>query len=112
MADPRNLSSAYQHYAQRPKSEFSKLLYLIDRLRENNFEVVYNGRCYQTRPLGSLIKQYLFLNYKNEKAEHWILQHAYRSQTRSCIIYLKDPTGNSLVLKDVLLEELNTLPQA
>ena len=101
-------SAAAGRYHKRPKSEFSKLLYLIDRLKENDFEVLFNGRAYKTNQVRVLVTQYVLLNYRKETAEQWIQKHAYRS-CKGNIIYLKDPAGNSHILKDVLLEELNSL---
>lgn len=102
-------SLAMEQYKKRPVSEFSKLLYLKDILKESDFTIIYNGRTYEPSSISTLISTYVRLNYKKESAETWIAKHAYRSPTKGKIIYLKDPQGETVPLKDVLLSELKTL---
>ena len=103
-------SNAYEQYKRRPQSELSKLLYLKEVLQKSDVTVIYNGRDYDPAAIASLISMYVRLNYKKENAENWITQHAYRSISKGKIIYLKDPQGHRQILKDVLLQELKTLP--
>ena len=103
-------SDAYEQYKRRPQSELSKLLYLKEVLQKSGVTVIYNGRDYDPEAMTAVISTYVKMNYKKENAENWITQHAYRSASKGQIIYLKDPQGHRQVLKDVLLQELKTLP--
>lgn len=103
-------SAAYEHYTRRPRTEFSKLMYLKDVIRQSNYDIIYNGKIYDPDNIISMITMYMRMNYKKEKAENWIERHAYRSASKGQIIYLRDLQGKRLVLKDVLLQELRALP--
>lgn len=103
---PPQESPAFKQFQQRPKSELSKLLYLMDRFRNSEFKVVYNGTEYDSKFALKETKKYIAKNYKNTPAENWIKTHAYRAQGGGDLIYLKDPTGKAYLLRDVLLEEL------
>ena len=106
---PPQESNAFKQFQQRPKSELSKLLYLMDRFRNSEFKVVYNGTEYDSKFALKETKKYIAKNYKNTAAESWIKIHAYRAQGGGDLIYLKDPEGKVYLLRDVLLEELNQL---
>ena len=101
---------AYQQYKKLPPTDLSKLICLTEMLKKSAYEIIYNGRTYQPKTISALISGYVRLKYKNEKAEDWIKKHAYRSRSKNKIIYLRDPQGKMHVLKDVLLQELKTLP--
>ena len=103
-------SAAYELYIKRPRTELSKLLYLKDVLQRSDYDVIYNGKTYDPDAIASLISMYVRVNYKKEKAENWITKHAYRSLSKGQVIYLRDPHGKRFILKDVLLQELRTLP--
>lgn len=107
---PFQESLAYQQYSRRPKTELSKLVYLMDRLKKGHFIILYNGRPYEAVKIATLVKGYIALNYRKEKAEDWIQNHAYKSRSKGQVIFLQSPDGEKRVLKDVLLEELKLLP--
>ena len=92
------------------KGDFSKLIFLAGIFKKSHFDILYNGRTYKPKDIALLISAYIRMNYKNEKAEDWIEKYAYRSPSKGKIIYLRDPQGKILPLRDVLLQELKTLP--
>jgi hypothetical protein len=100
---------AYQNYLRRPRCEFSKLLYLVDRIKSaEEYKVIYNDREYEPVKFIPIVRLYVTKSYKNEKAELWIEEHAHRSH-KGRLIYVKDAAGKLVVLKDLLLEELKAL---
>jgi hypothetical protein len=106
---PIEESRAYQQYTLRPKTELSKLLYLMDRFRDSKFEVIFDGTIYKAPKAINLAKSYIAEHYDDEEAKQWVKQNAYRSITRGEVIYVKDPKGKRYQAKDVLLEELTLL---
>jgi hypothetical protein len=103
-------SEAYQRYIKRPDSELSKLIYLIDRFVGQDIKVVYDGNEYDAPKAARYAKKYLAQHYdENEQADRWLKIHAYRSSPGGNIIYLKYADGESRVMIDVLLEELQRL---
>ena len=104
-------SEAYRQYAHRPRTEFSKLIYLLDRFRSTDFMIVFDGITYDAKFALKFAKKYLAQNYKKEKAESWIKIHAYRTPGAGRIILMKFADGRSRPLRDVLLEELSLLEQ-
>lgn len=106
---PLKESTAYKRYLHRPRTEMSKLLYLFDRFLNTDFKVVYDGTTYDSKTAIYYGRIYVAKNYHGEKAIHWLKIHAYRSQPRGKIIYLKYPNGKKRPLRDVLLEELGAL---
>ena len=109
---PFQETSAYRQYLKRPKTELSKILYLLDRFKDSSVKVVYDGQKYDAKYAAGEATKYIARNYKKkEQAESWIKIHAYRSQPDGDIIYLKYPDGKYRPLRDVLLEELSLLTQ-
>ena len=108
---PLQESEAYRRYASRTKVEFSKLLYLMDRLWGTPFKVVYDGTTYDTNFPKAKILIYFFQHYRMEKADQWIRTRTYRSVPENNIVYLKYPNGKLRPARDVLLEELDRLNQ-
>lgn len=106
--EPYAESFAYKQYSMRPKNELSKLYYLMDRYRGSDLKVVFNGSEYESRQALGYAKSYLMKNYKKENALNWIKLHAYRSPSGQ-VIYLKTLDGKNLVLRDVLIKELEAL---
>lgn len=111
--EPLKSSPAYQQYQRRPKSELSKLLFLMDRFKGSPAEVVYDGSHYDSSFALKNAKAYIAKNYKkNQRAELWVREHAYRSDPGRQLILFKYPDGNTRPLRDVLLEELAGLEKA
>jgi len=103
-------SAAYQQYVKRPKSELSKLIYLMDRFRDSKVQAIYDGNPYDATEAANLTHKYLARNYKKDQsAEHWVKIHSYSSLPAGNIIYIQFSNGQKRPARDVLLEELKTL---
>ena len=99
---------AYKQYQNRPKSEFSKILYLMDRFRKTPLMVIYDRVEYDSEVALKHAKAYVTKHYHKEDATEWIRENAYRS-TQGAVIYVKYPDGDKRPLRDLLLEELQNL---
>jgi hypothetical protein len=110
--EPVEQSKAFRQYTLRGASEFSKILYLIDRFKNTKVEVVYDGYPYPALRAAQEARAYLAKNYRQgDPAERWIKLNAYRSGAGN-IIYFKYPDGDRRPMRDVLLEELQILKQS
>lgn len=107
---PFQETMAYQQYQKRPKSELSKILYLMDRFRKTQLKVIYDRVEYESDEALKHAKSYVAKHYHREKAADWIRDNAYRSHSGS-IIYVKFPDGNQRLLRDLLVEELQNINQ-
>jgi hypothetical protein len=109
---PLQASPAFKNYLNRPKTELSKLVYLMDRFKGTDAVVIYEGRQYPYKEALPKAKGYLKEHYKdNAPAEAWIAEHCYRSRQSNKIIHVKHPDGRMELLRDVLLTELKALNQ-
>lgn len=102
------ITSAYQQYSLRPKSELSKLIFLIDLYRNSDVQVVYDGVENTSEVALGYARKYISDNYRKENAEAWIKEHAYRAKSGQ-IIYVKLVSGQVVPLRDLLLEQLHRL---
>jgi hypothetical protein len=102
---PFQETPAYQQYQKRPKSELSKILYLMDRFKQAPVIVIYDRVEYESEIALKHAKSYVAKHYHRQDAAEWIRENAYRSVNGS-VIYLKAPDGEKRVLRDVLIEEL------
>lgn len=100
---------AYSQYSLRPKSELSKLIFLIDLYRDSDVQVIYDGIENPSDVALSYARKYIGENYQKEKAENWIKKHAYRAKGSGQVIYVKFTDGSVIPLRDLLLEQLNRL---
>ncbi len=106
---PYQQSPAYQQYQKRPKSELSKILYLMDRFRERrDFKVVLSQVEYDSEQSLKYAKDYIARHYHQEKAKEWVMENAYRGSDGN-IFYLKYPDGQQKILRDALVEELKRI---
>ena len=111
--DALKQSSAYKRYAQRPKSELSKLLFLMERFRSMEASIVFDGFEYDANKSSRMGKKYLMKNYKKkETAEKWIQLHTYRSPKKGEVIYIKLRNGTYDTLRNALLQEMKALEKA
>ncbi len=107
---PIKQSQAYQQYALRDsKTELSKLLYLMDRYRQTPYIIHYEGHDYDAQAALMQARKYVAKNYQKEPAEEFIRVHAYRPKIGSSILYVKYPDGQTVLLRDILLAELQAL---
>jgi hypothetical protein len=109
---PVKESEAYRKFLKRPKNELSKLLYLIDRYKDTKIKVIYDGFHYDAAHTARVTKKFLFGNYKNESALHWINAYCHRTDPRGNLILVKTPDGDVREARDLLLAELEILEKA
>ena len=100
---------AYKQYQKRPKSELSKILYLMDRFKAAPLIVIYDRSEYESDVALKYAKSYVAKHYHREDAQKWIQENAYRSLSGG-VIYIKFPDGERKLLRDVLIEELQKIP--
>ena len=105
---PPQQSQAYQQFVKQPKSELSKLIYLLNRLKGATGEVIYDGHHYEAGEAVRITKDYLLKNYHKETADYWIKRYCYKSEAGQ-VILVKAPDGESRPVSDVVLEELTVL---
>ncbi len=105
---PYQETNAYKQYQRRPKSELSKLVYLMDRFKGSAYTVIFNQVEYDSEVALKHAKSYIAKNYDKENASEWIKEHSYRSPSGQ-IIYLKDPDGKTQPLRDALISELKRI---
>ena len=109
---PMEQSDAYQKYCRRPKTELSKLLFLIDRFKDSDIKVVYNGNHYDSEVATKYARQYIRDHYRStQDAESFVKDHAHRSEPQGNVIYAEYPDGKIRPASEVLLEELKALAQ-
>lgn len=106
---PLEDSPAYRQFSRRPPSELTKLLYLIDRFRDTQVTVVYNGSNYDAREAARIAKKFLMSNYKKETAEFWVRKYCFRSEPANRWILFKAPDGSVAKAGEILLAELQRL---
>ena len=101
-------SPAYEQFSRQKASELSKLLFLLNRFREAQVKVVYDGHYYEAPEAVRLAKNYLMKNYRKEKADYWIRKYCYKTEGGN-VILLKDTGGKMKPAQDFALEELAAL---
>ena len=104
-------SNAFKQYETRPRTELSKLIYLLDRFNAPGVEIKIDGNVYSTDKAFPYSKGYLAKNYKKETAEAWIRTHCYRSMDGNKVIYMRVGGGDFRPLRDMLIEELKILKE-
>lgn len=102
---------AYKQYELRPKSELSKLIFLIDLYRGSDALVVFDGIENTSSVALSYARKYIGDNYRKEAADDWIQKHAYRAPKSGQVIYMKFADGSVAPLRDILLEQLKRIAQ-
>ncbi len=100
---------AIQQYTLRPASELSKILYLLDLFKGSKVFIVYDGVEYDYKTALKYSRKYIARNYKNEKAEKWILKNASKSAQTNKPIYVKSVEASLKPLSEILVEELKNL---
>ena len=105
---PLSESPAFQQFSKQPKSELSKLIFLLNRFKESRVTVFYDKHQYTAAEASKIAKDYLVRHYHKEPAEYWIRNYLH-----------KTPKGNEILVKgtdadirhalDLALQELKTL---
>jgi hypothetical protein len=109
---PMKETKAYQQFRLRPVTDFSKLVYLIDRFSSLDLQIVYDGHYYEAAFAGRIAKWFLGRNYKKETPKDWIMRWCNTSVPAGNIIYVKMPNGKFKLSREVLTQELADLDQA
>ncbi len=104
-------SQAYKLYARQPKSELSKLLYLMNRFKEGRVGVIYNGQHYKSEEAFRIARDFLRKNYKKESAEFWIKKYCTRTDKGGVILF-KDANNDTRPAAEAAMEELQALEGA
>lgn len=102
-------SMAYQQYQRRPKTDLSKLLFLIDRFGQSKVEIIYDGFHFPAAKAAGMARWFLSRNYKKQTPEAWIFQWCNTTVPRGKIILVKLPDGSTELGREVLLGELAAL---
>ncbi len=82
-------SKAYRKFATRPLSEFSKILYLIDRYGDSKVQIYYDEQSYMAPFATTVARWFLARNYKKQTATQWVKQWCSRTILGNKIIYIK-----------------------
>lgn len=106
---PVKESQAYQMFVKRPLSELSRLIYLIDRFKDADVKVIYEGDHYEAEYAARVAKKFLLKNYRKESAEYWIKTYCHRAEKSGKFILFEAPDGSFRSARDVLLDELKVL---
>ncbi len=104
-------SKAYQKFARRPLTDFSKILYLIDRYGDSQIQIVYDNQTYTAPFATTVARWFLARNYKKQTPSQWINQWCHTSVMSGHPIYVKLPNGEFRLAKEVLLEEQAALEE-
>ena len=102
-------SPAYQQYRNRPVSELSKIIYLIDRFMDSDIEILYDGHYFDAKFSGRVARWFLATHYRKENAEQWIMRWCNTTVPEGNLIWVKLPDGSFLLAREVLLTELKKL---
>lgn len=104
-------TKAYEQFRARPQSEFSKLLFLIDRFSEADIQIVYDGHYFSTRFVSRLARWFLSRKYRSETSTEWILRWCSTTVPKGNYIWVKLPDGRFRRAREILLKELQLLEQ-
>lgn len=103
-------SDAYQQYLLRPRSEYSKLLFLIDRLGVvSDVDVLYDGIHYKMDFIAPFARIFLSRNYHDETAQDWVMKWCNRSVRLSELIWVDLPNRKVKLAREILIGELKAL---
>ena len=102
-------SQAYQQYRNRPVSELSKIIYLIDRFMNSGIEILYDGHYFSAQFSGRVARWFLATHYRKENAEQWVMRWCNTTVPAGNLIWVKLPDGKFLLAREVLLSELKKL---
>ena len=99
-------SKAYQQYRLRPVSDFSKLIYLIDRFALCDVEIIYDGHYFKAPFAARVARWFLATNYKKETTKEWIMKWCNTTIPQGTPIYVKLPDGKFRLAREILSEEI------
>lgn len=109
--EPPLQSKAYEQFQLRPRSDLSKLIYLIDRFVDSKIQVQYEKHYYPAFFAARIARAFLPAHYKNEKPEAWVMQWCSTSFPSGDPIWMKFPDGSFKLGREVMIDELKLLDQ-
>lgn len=108
---PAEDSKAYQKFCLRPFNELSKIVYLIDRLKESRVQVVYDDIFFNPIFVAKVAKWFLSQRYQGQKAQEFVLLYCNASLIEKKLIWVKDEKEVFKLSREILLEELKKLEE-
>lgn len=105
---PLSESKAYQNFKRRPSTNFSKIIFLIERFEPTGAEIYYDGLYFKAPFAAWVAKSFLARQYRKESVEEWIMKWC-NTSIGGKLIYAKFPDGKYLPAREVLLEEWKAL---
>lgn len=103
-------SPAYQDLMRHPITELSKINYLIERFKDANAEIDYNGHYYYPKDISRFVQMFIAIHFDpHETAKDWIIKYANRSIPKGDPIWIRLSNGKFYQSKDVLMGELDDL---
>lgn len=103
---PIRESKAYKKFSTRTYSEFSKILYLIDRYSDSQILINYEDQNYNAAFSTTVARWFLSRNYKKQTAREWVIQWCSKSILASKPIFVKLPNEKFVLAREVLEAEL------
>ncbi len=97
---------AYRQFKSRPVSDFSKIIFLIDRFADSGIVIVYDGHQYQSKFAATVARWFLVRNYKKQTVKEWVMRWCNTSVLSGSLIWVKFPDGNFRLSREVLLSEM------
>ena len=108
---PISESKAYRQFLERPFSDLSVLIYLIDRFRETPIEIVYDRHYFPAALAAGVAKWFLAVQYRKETPSQWVRKWCSDSVPGGEPIWVKDGRGAFARSHDVLMNELHNLQE-
>ena len=105
-------SQAYKEFKKRSYSELSKLIYLIDRFKNTDIKVLYDGAYYDASFAAKVCREFLVRFYDNDKATKWVTHYGTTSLFQNKPILFKFQGGITRLARRILLQELKDLDEA
>lgn len=107
--EPVRESPAYRQFKLRAVSDFSKLLYLIDRFGSSDIQILYDNHYFKASFVARVSRWFLNRNYRKETPEEWVMRWCNTSFPAGNLIWIRLPSGKFRLAREVLFEELATL---
>ncbi len=111
VVQPVRESAAYQQYKNRPDSDNSKLIYLIERLGDAPIEVLYDGHYFKAPFVAKVARWFLGRHYRKETVKQWIMKWCNASVPGGNLIWVKMSDGKFKLSREVLSDELKLLEE-
>ncbi|MBN1688642.1 MAG: hypothetical protein JW893_06040 [Candidatus Omnitrophica bacterium] len=108
---PIEESKAYLKFLESPKSDYAKILFLIDRFGEADAEIIYEGYVFSTTFAAHFARQFLSRQYRGETPEKWIMRWCNTSVIKGELIWVRLPNQKYKLSREVLLEEVKVLEE-